>query len=90
MHPVVWKSLILLSVAIVLSFLLVGFRSREAFIGDPNAQYCGVDAPPCPFGTACINGYCVGTNPPSLPPNTGLPVYPTAEQQNTVMLNFRT
>ena len=49
---------------------------REGFIGDANAQQCGVDQPPCPFGTACINGWCIGTNPPLLPATTGLPVYP--------------
>jgi hypothetical protein len=62
-------------VAILLSFYFV---SKEGFIGDPNAQRCGVDQPPCPFGTACINGYCIGTNPPALPTSTGLPVIPLA------------
>ena len=86
-----WRSIVLLLIAISLSFGLVVFRRRsEGFIGDPNAQVCGVDAPPCPFGTACMNGYCVGTNPPALPPTTGLPVYPTRDQEWQVMLNFRT
>jgi hypothetical protein len=90
MSPTFWRSLTLLMIAIALGYGLVWFRkAREGFIGDPNAQYCGVDAPPCPFGTACINGYCVGTNPPKLPKDTGLPVLPTPQQMNTVMVNFR-
>lgn len=90
MGPTFWRSLTLLTIAIALGYVLVGLRkSSEGFIGDPNAQYCGVDAPPCPFGMACINGYCVGTNPPKLPADTGLPVLPTPQQMNTVMVNFR-
>ncbi len=66
---------------LVLSALLfVAVRSTEGFIGDPNAQRCGVDQPPCPFGTACMNGWCVGTNPPKLPEDTGLPVLPSGKQ----------
>lgn len=63
----------LLVIALVLSFL---YTRYESFIGSPDAQRCGVDQPPCPFGTACMNGYCVGTNPPKLPETTGLPVLP--------------
>ncbi len=66
-------TLILFVIALLLSFLIV---PSEGFIGDPNAQQCGVDQPPCPFGTACMNGWCVGTNPPKLPESTGLPVLP--------------
>jgi hypothetical protein len=71
---------------ILLSFLVV---RREGFIGDPYAAQCGVDRPSCAPGTACMNGWCVGTNPPALPPNTGLPVLPTSTEQSTVMRNFR-
>lgn len=70
-----YGTLLFFLLTISLSFY---FASKETFIGDPNAQQCGVDKPPCPFGTACINGYCIGTNPPTLPPNTGLPVIPLA------------
>ena len=63
---------------IVTVFVSLYFASKEGFIGDPNAQQCGVDKPPCPFRTACMNGYCVGTNPPALPTSTGLPVIPLA------------
>ncbi len=90
MDSTVWRSLIVLSIAILTGFALRAFQTaREGFIGDPNAQRCGVDAPPCPFGTACMNGYCVGTTPPKVPASTGLPVYPTSQQMNTVMVNFR-
>lgn len=67
-------SLWLLAIAILLSFYVM--RQQEGFIGDPNAPQCGLNHPPCPFGTACMNGWCVGTNPPALPPTTGLPVLP--------------
>ncbi len=78
----------------VLTFLFVILLSvlfvrREGFIGDPNAPRCGLGEPSCASGKGCLNGWCVGTNPPALPPNTGLPVLPTASQQSTVMLNFR-
>jgi len=52
---------------------MVGY---EKFIGSPDAQKCGIDMPACPFGTHCGNGFCLNTEPPALPPNTGLPVYP--------------
>jgi len=70
---VLWSSLILLGIALVLSFFAV---YREGFIGSPDAQKCGVDQPPCPFGQACLNGYCHSDYPPALPKNTGLPVFP--------------
>lgn len=66
-------SLGILLIAILLAYYL---QVDEGFIGDPNAQRCGVNQPPCPFGTACMNGWCIGTNPPQLPPTTGLPVLP--------------
>jgi hypothetical protein len=66
-------SLWLLAIAILLTFYMT---REEGFIGDPNAPQCGLNHPPCPFGTACMNGWCVGTNPPALPESTGLPVLP--------------
>lgn len=73
MNGSMWTSLVLFLFVILVSFL---YTSYEGFIGDANAARCGVDQPPCPFGTACMNGYCVGTNPPPLPETTGLPVLP--------------
>ena len=75
MKPI-WCTVGILLIALLLSYLPM----KEGFIGSPDAQRCGVDQPPCPFGTACMNGYCVGTNPPSLPHDTGLPVYPSGKQ----------
>ena len=69
----IWTSLALLLVAITLSFVVVQY---EHFLGSPDSARCGVDQPPCPFGTYCANGYCIGTTPPSLPRDTGLPVFP--------------
>ena len=70
-------------VLVVTAFLLVicdrmlrvneGFTNWET--GEP-AGRCGVDLPPCPFGTACINGYCKTTQPPTLPFLSDLPVKP--------------
>ncbi len=74
----IYTSLFILFVTILATFVFV--RRQEGFIGDPNAQRCGVDQPPCPFGTACLNGWCVGTNPPQLPESTGLPVLPSGKQ----------
>ena len=37
---------------------------------------CGVGLRPCPFGTACMNGYCNTTQPPTLPYLSDLPVKP--------------
>ena len=48
---------------------------NEGFVG--NTQMCGLDMPDCPFGTHCGNGFCVSTEPPRLPPNSGLPVFPS-------------
>jgi hypothetical protein len=75
MKPI-WCTIGILLIALLLTYL----PKQEGFIGSPDAQRCGVDQPPCPFGTACMNGYCVGTNPPPLPPDTGLPVYPSGKQ----------
>lgn len=69
----VWTSLALLCFAIILSFFVVQY---EHFIGNPDAKRCGVDQPPCPFGTTCANGYCMEGEPPKLPLDTGLPVFP--------------
>jgi hypothetical protein len=38
--------------------------------------FCGVDLPPCPFGTRCVNGHCSKDEVPYLPPTSGLPVLP--------------
>jgi len=68
-----WSSFALLMIAITLSFVIVKY---EHFIASPDDQRCGIDQNPCPFGTYCANGYCIGNTPPALPSNTGLPVFP--------------
>ena len=37
---------------------------------------CGVDLPPCPFGTRCINGFCKTEATIPISPSSGLPVKP--------------
>jgi len=69
----VWTSLALLCFSVILSFLVIRY---EHFIGSPDVQQCGVDHGPCPFGSTCANGYCIEGEPPKLPLNTGLPVFP--------------
>jgi hypothetical protein len=64
-------------IAILLSFLRVSY---EGFIGSPDARRCGVDEPPCLFGQACMNGWCVENAPPPVPQSTGLPVLPEGKQ----------
>ena len=67
------SSFALLLFSVALSFFMVGY---ENFIGSPDAQKCGSNMPACPFGSYCGNGYCINTEPPKLPPNTGLAVFP--------------
>jgi hypothetical protein len=76
-----------MDIKIVLAFVLVAVillsflqSSYEGFIGSPDAKRCGVDEPPCPFGTACMNGWCVEDTPPPVPQSTGLPVLPEGKQ----------
>lgn len=38
--------------------------------------FCGVDLPPCPNGTRCINAHCSKDDVPYFPPTSGLPVLP--------------
>ena len=51
------------------------FHLREGFQAGKPGVRCGVDLPSCSGGTYCMNGFCQGTAPPTLPPND-LPVYP--------------
>jgi hypothetical protein len=64
-------------IVLLLPYLLA---RREGFIGDPDAQRCGVDTGPCPFGKACMNGWCIENRPPAVPQTTGLPVFPSGKQ----------
>ncbi len=51
-----------------------GFRNGSA--AGTNGPRCGVDAPACPMGMRCVNGYCASVDPPRMPIDTGLPVLP--------------
>ena len=52
---------------------------REGYVNyntDVPEGMCGVDLPPCPFGTRCINGYCKTEAQPPMEPSSGLDVRP--------------
>ena len=69
-------------VLVIVAFLLVLCDSAmrvEGFTNwDTNVPYgmCGVDLPPCAFGTSCLNGFCRKTDPPTMPYFSDLPVLP--------------
>jgi hypothetical protein len=65
-----WSALIILLFACVL--LVANYT--EGFENPPGM--CGVDLAPCPHGSRCMNGYCMSDAQPSIPPTSGLPVYP--------------
>ena len=79
MKPEITAGIILLVVAFLLVLCDRALRVTEGFTnwqtGVPEGR-CGVDLSPCPFGTACINGYCKTTEPPTLPFFSDLPVKP--------------
>lgn len=63
--------------------LVVSGRGRmpwmEGFVSynvEIEPGFCGVDLPPCPHGTRCVNAYCQTTDVPNMPPTSGLPVLP--------------
>lgn len=68
---------------LVILFIAVGLAvgyglssTKEGFEGQPGDR-CGVDMPPCPHGTKCMNGYCLPTNAPVLPTYSDLEVQPS-------------
>lgn len=69
-------------IILLVAFCLTVCRSYflyEAFTNydtNPPMDMCGVDLPPCPFGTRCINGHCSKEDISYLPPTSGLPVLP--------------
>lgn len=48
---------------------------QEQPIVSQAAMQCGVDMPPCPEGTKCMNGYCMGLDVPVMK-GKGLRVVP--------------
>lgn len=75
------SALIILLVACVLFGCSAFMRYRtEGYVNyntDVPEGQCGVDLPPCPFGTRCINGYCKTESQPFMDPSSGLPVKPS-------------
>lgn len=80
MNNEIVSALIILLVACVLFGCSAFMRYRsEGFVNymtDVPEGMCGVDLPPCPNGTRCINGYCQTDIPPAQPPSSGLQVKP--------------
>jgi hypothetical protein len=80
MKPEITAGIILVVVAFLLVLCDRALRLSEGFTNwdtsVPEGR-CGVDLPPCPFGTACLNGYCKPTEPPTMPYFSDLPVKPT-------------
>lgn len=69
--------LILLAIALALLVADRFLRIRPFLEGFENGtQRCGVDMAPCPAGTVCANGFCIRQDPPTIPADTGLPVFP--------------
>jgi hypothetical protein len=64
--------LVLLLVACVL--LVANYQFSEGFANP--VGMCGLDLPPCPHGSRCMNGYCSSVSAPIQPSSSGLPVYP--------------
>lgn len=57
-------------------FRTEGFTNPTSWYTGIMPGFCGVDLPPCPHGTRCINAYCQPDLKPEMPPTSGLPVYP--------------
>jgi len=74
------SAIIILLIACVLFgcswFLQFRTEGYENYATGVPEGMCGVDLPPCPFGTRCINGYCKTDLQPPFSPSSGLPVKP--------------
>ena len=74
------SAMIILLIACVLfgcsAFMKFRTEGFENYTTDVPEGMCGVDLPPCAFGTRCINGYCKTEAQPPMAPSSGLPVYP--------------
>jgi hypothetical protein len=54
------------------------FLVKEGFISANDYTRCGVDLPPCAFGTRCINGICKNPVQAQIVDRNPLPVLPVA------------
>ncbi len=74
------SAIIILVIACVLfgcsAFMKYRSEGFENYNTDVPAGMCGVDLPPCPFGTRCINGFCKNEDTIPISPSSGLPVKP--------------
>ncbi len=68
--------LIILLVACGLAIAYGMSKPCEGFTSEPGDR-CGVDLPPCPHGTRCMNGYCLPPTAPVLPQISDLKVEPS-------------
>lgn len=63
--------------ALLLIAVAIMFSKRYTSEGFANpGDRCGVDLPPCPAGTRCINGYCMSDEPPKQPATTDFIIVP--------------
>jgi hypothetical protein len=74
------SAFIILIIACVLfgcsAFMKFRTEGYTNYFTDIPEGMCGVDLPPCPFGSRCMNGYCKTDIAPSMPTTSGLPVKP--------------
>ena len=82
MSPEVYSVLIVgcLAVALLVAdriYRINPFLQKEGFISGAYTR-CGVDLPPCPFGTRCMNGICGNPQQVQLYDRNPLPVLPAA------------
>jgi hypothetical protein len=74
------SAIIILLIACVLfgcsAFMKYRSEGFENYNTDVPEGMCGVDLPPCPFGTRCFNGFCRAENTIPISPSSGLPVKP--------------
>jgi hypothetical protein len=74
------SALVILLIACVLfgcsAFMRYRTEGFETYSTGVPEGMCGVDLPPCAFGTRCINGYCKAENTIPISPSSGLPVKP--------------
>jgi hypothetical protein len=71
------RQFIITAIVLLLGVFVVSkiFGNKYEGFSVPNGR-CGVDLPPCPAGTKCMNGYCLRDAPPAQPPTTDFTILP--------------
>lgn len=82
MSPEVYSVLIVGCIAVALLvadriYRINPFLQKEGFLSGSYTR-CGVDLPPCAFGTRCMNGICGDPRQLQLQDRNPLPVLPAA------------